>query len=283
MVRLLRIAPIAWMLFVSLIVSTAAGAQRGTDREPPEGGPPPGGPPRGGPGMFGGPGGGSLSGQYGRLLNIPTVQKELGLTESQQTKVKEVTEKARGEMREMFSGMRGLTEEQRRAKFAELEKKMQARMEETSKAIESTLQPSQSKRLLGIAIQVAGVQAFADKQLQKDLKLSEDQILEINLINENTSKEMRGLFSNRGGDREAIRTKLDEIRKAAEKEVLAELTAEQKTTLEQLKGAKIEIPMSELRPGRPGSRGGPPNGPPPDGPPPDDRGGRRRGGGSDDR
>jgi Spy/CpxP family protein refolding chaperone len=303
MLRIFHFLAIAGVLLATLALSIAAGAQREGDRGqrpdgPPGGGPPGGGPPPGGPGMFGGPGGGALSGQYGRLLNSPTVQKELGLTEAQQTKLKEVSEKSRAGMREMFSGMRGLNEEQSRAKWEELGKKMQTRLEESTKSIEAILQPNQFQRLRGIALQMAGAQAFSDTQLQKDLKLSEDQILEIGLINENTSKQMRGLFPapgrrGQGGDRgeggdrgqrgerrdfEAMRTKIDEIRKSAEKEILDELTAEQKASLEQLKGAKIEIPMSELRPSRPGGRGGPPLG----GPPPDDGGGRRRGG-SDDR
>ena len=279
MVRMLHFVAITGVLLATLALSTAAGAQREGDR-----GQAPDGPPPGGRGMFGGPGGGSLSGQYGRLLNSPTVQKELGLTEAQQTKFKEVSEKSRTAMREMFSGMSGLNEEQRQAKREELGKKMQARFEETSKSIEAILQPNQLQRLRGIALQTGGSLAFSDTQLQRDLKLSEDQILEINLINENTGKQMRELFPARGqrGDRgerpnfEAMRTKMDEIRKTAEKEILDELTAQQKTSLEQLKGAKIEIPMSELRPSRSGGRGGPGQ----DGPPPDD-GGRRRGNSND--
>ena len=55
--------------------------------------------------------------------------------------------------RELFSGMRDLTPEERNAKRAETMKKMQALGEKTTKAIEGVLLPDQLKRLKGIALQ----------------------------------------------------------------------------------------------------------------------------------
>lgn len=57
-------------------------------------------------------------------LNDPKVQEELGLSEEQKTKIKEVRDKADSQMRSMFEGMRDLTQEQRRAKFMEGREKM---------------------------------------------------------------------------------------------------------------------------------------------------------------
>ena len=126
--------------------------------------------------MFGGPGGGfSLSSMYSFLLNSPTVQKDLELVDDQKAKLKELNEKSRAAMRKVFSGMRDLSEDERREKMAEIGKKMQAQMEESKKAIEEILLPHQLERIKGIALQRVGTMALSDKQIQQDLKLSEEQ------------------------------------------------------------------------------------------------------------
>jgi Spy/CpxP family protein refolding chaperone len=241
MARVLRLMSIVLVVLALVAVSTAAWAQ----------------PPRGGPG-FGGPFGGgnmSLSMTYGMLLNSPTVQKDLGLLEDQEAKIKEATDKAQTAMRELWSGMRDLSPEERQEKMKEIGKKMQDLAEETKKTVEATLLPKQLERLKGIAIQVAGTMALADKGVQQDLKLSDDQIAKIKSIGEESMKKVRELFEP-GADREAMRTKMDELRKDAEKQVMDVLTAEQKDSFEKMKGAKLEIPREELRPrGFGGQRG----------------------------
>jgi hypothetical protein len=57
-------------------------------------------------------------------LSDPKVQEELGLTEQQKTKIQEIGETAGNQMRAMFEGSRGLSEEQRRARRAEDREKM---------------------------------------------------------------------------------------------------------------------------------------------------------------
>ena len=282
MVRMFRFAPIVGTLLAVLVLSTAAIAQQGPDRGPPEGGRPPGGPPPGSPGMFGGPGGGSLASMYGRLLRSPTMQKELGITEAQKARIDEVSQKARDGMRELFSGMRDLSEDQRQAKSAEIAKQMQARMEENSKAMESILQPSQFQRLRGIALQAAGIQAFADKQLQKDLKLSEDQILEINLINENVGKEMRTLFSSRG-DREKMREKMTKSARLLRKRLSTNSAPNRKPRSTSLRGPNWTSPCRNFVPAVLVAGVVRPMAPPPDSPPRDGRGDRPRNPRSNDR
>jgi len=218
--------------------------------------------------MFGGgPGGGSLSSQYGRLLNAPTVQKELQLTEDQIAKIKEMGEKSQAAMREMFSGMRDMREmsdAERQARMKESGTKMQALQEATKKAIEGVLSPPQLERLKGIALQSMGVQALYDKQVQQDLKLEEYQAAAIRVIRERSGKKTRELFAG-GGDPKTFGEKTQEIGKEAEKQIMEVLTSEQRDLLEKMKGAKLEIPPSEMfrgfggpgGMGRPGGSGGP--------------------------
>ena len=249
MIRSLRIVSIAVVSLAALALCDTAWAQPG---------------PGGGGRGFGRMPRMSLSMMYGFLLNAPTVQKDLDLVDDQKAKIKEINEKARTAMGEIFSGMRDLTPEERDAKRAENMKKMEALGEKTAKEIEGILLPDQLKRLKGIALQRMGLTALSDKGIQKDLKMTTEQVDKIKSIGEDVRKKMGDLFRS-GGDPEDMRKKGEELRKETEKKVMDLLTAEQKTALEKMKGKKLDIPASEL--GMPGfgGRGG--------------RGGRGGGGG----
>jgi hypothetical protein len=206
-----------------------------------------------------GPPGANVSMMYGFLLNTPTVQKELELVDEQKAKIKELGEKAMAAMREMRAGMGSmrdpnLSEDERRAKGEEMGKKMQAQMEAGKKAIEEILLPHQLERLKGIALQRAGIEAINDKQIQQDLKLSDEQVAKIKSIGEEAGKKFGALFSE-GADRETIGPKMQEIGKDRAKQLTDVLTEDQRATLEKMKGEKLEIPASELR--GPGGFGGP--------------------------
>jgi Spy/CpxP family protein refolding chaperone len=246
MLRSTRFASIVLAMLGMLVFSAAAWAQPG---------------PGMGFGMFGGGPAASVSMQYGRLINMPTVQKELELVDDQKTKIKEVSDKAQAARRELMMGMQDAAPEERQAKMEEIGKKMQAQQDELKKVIESTLLPNQLKRLKEIALQVAGTQALNDKQIQDDLKLTSDQVAKIKTIGEDSMKKIRDLFSE-GGDPQSAFPKIQEIRQDVEKQIVGVLTDEQKASLEKMKGQKLEIPASELG-GRGGFRGGPggPGGP----------------------
>jgi len=246
MVRLLRIVSITLVSLAALALSDTAWAQPG-----------PGGGGRGmGMGMMRGGFNPSLSMMYPMLLNSPTVQKDLDLLDEQKAKIKEANDKSRAAMREIGSSMgdmSDLTDKERQAKWQEMGKKMQAQTKETNKLIEAALLPDQLKRLKGLALQAAGVMALSDKDVQKQLKLSDDQVAKIKSTDEDSMKKMGELFRS-GGDRDAMRKKMDEMRKETEKKKMDVLTADQKTALEKMKGKKLEIPASELR--MPGFGGG---------------------------
>jgi Spy/CpxP family protein refolding chaperone len=246
MMRSLRIVSIVAVSLAALAVADTAWAQPG---------PGPGGR---GPG-FGGMFRQSVSMMYGMLLNSQTVQKDLDLVADQKAKIKEINDKADAARRELFSGMRDLTQEERQAKFQENMKKMQDLGEKTAKDVEGVLLPDQLKRLRGIAIQRMGVLALTDKSVQTGLKLTDDQVAKIKSIRDDTMKKMGDLF-NSGGSRDEMRKKRQDITKEAEKNAMDVLTADQKTALETMKGKKLNIPDSELRGpgfgGRGGRRGG---------------------------
>jgi Spy/CpxP family protein refolding chaperone len=208
--------------------------------------------------MMGGGMGGfafSISSRYDGLLNAPTVQKELKLSEEQIAKLKELREKAQTAMREMFSGMgnmRDMEDQERKAKMEEMGKKSQAQMKETQKALEAVLEAPQLQRLRGIAMQQilqqpGGVQQLlSDKQIQEELKLEKYQIAAIKAVGDRNGKKTRDLFTSAGGDFTGLREKSEELRKGSEKQMLGILTDEQRAALETMQGEKLEIPREEM-------------------------------------
>ena len=121
---------------------------------------------RGGRGMMQSP-----AMMWGMLLRAPTVQKELNLTEDQQSKIKDLNEKAAAGMREMFAGMQDLSQEERAARRAEMGKKM----EEQRKSLEGILLPNQVSRLKEIILQRRGASALQDKEIQDGLAITDEQ------------------------------------------------------------------------------------------------------------
>jgi hypothetical protein len=258
--------------------------------------------------MGGGPGGQfSISTMYGMLLGTPTVQKDLELVDEQKEKLKSANEKAQAAWRQMFSGMgnmQDLSDEERKSKMEEMRKKGQAQAEASKKAIEEILLPHQLERIKGIALQRVGTGALNDKQIQQDLKMSEDQVAKLKSIGEESGKKMQeigketqtkfmGVLTEEqkellekaprmgfGGPPgmgagpdlkmseeqvakqrsigEESRKKMQGMRTQIEKDLMDVLTAEQKETLEKMKGEKLDIPESELRPrfAGPGGPGG---------------------------
>jgi len=212
--------------------------------------------PRGGRGGGFGGMGGSPSAQYGMLLNAPTVQKELNLTDDEKTAIKGILDKARTAAREARSGMQNLSQEERQAKRGEMGKKMQAQMEETTKAIEAALTPSQLERLKEIAIQRAGTRALGDKGVQTALGMTDEQKEKLTKIRQDNATKMRELRDET--DQAVRREKMQAMQKETEAAVTAVLTDDQKAKFEKMKGAKIEIPAGELpQPGARRGRGAP--------------------------
>jgi Spy/CpxP family protein refolding chaperone len=245
MMRSLRIVSIAVVSLAVLALCDAAWAQPG---------------PGGGGRGFGRMPRMSVTMMYGFLLNAPTVQKDLDLVDDQKAKLKEINDKARAAMQELWGQMRGLAPEDYATKGAEIGKKMEAQGEKNTKAIEGVLLPDQLKRLRAIAIQRMGVMALGDKSVQKDLKLTDDQVAKIKSIGEETMKAMgekMGELRDSGASRDEMRKGREQITKEGEKKVMVVLSDDQKTKLDKMKGKELKIPDSELRMfGGRGGRGG---------------------------
>ncbi len=187
-----------------------------------------------GPAMAqGGRGGGFAS--PGFLLMNPSVQEELKLDKGQVEKIDAALKDDFGKLRN-----RDLAQEERQ----EVMKKVQAT---STKLVADVLKPEQKKRLGQIQRQVAGLGAFADPEVQKDLKLSDKQKDELKSLAESEQKESREIFQNAGGDFQAAREKLRTLRKEKMEAAMKVLTDEQKKAYKESLGEPFEIRFGPRR------------------------------------
>jgi Spy/CpxP family protein refolding chaperone len=205
---------------------------------------------RRGPSRFGG------GGQIGKslLLGNEKVQKELKISEDQKSKITTVASESRPNSRELFSGLRDLSEEERRAKFQEIREKFRKLAQEADKKISEILTDSQNKRLGEILLQLRGLNALTDKELAGKLKITADQQQSIKDLFEAQRDMQREFYSGlrdlsqeeRRKKFEELRTKGEDLRKETETAVLGVLSASQKTAFENMKGEKFEIDRRSL-------------------------------------
>ena len=216
--------------------------------------------PRGFTGMGGmGAAGGSPSQMWGFLLQSEQVQKELELVDDQKAKLKELGDKTMAKMREAFGdreALRKLSDEERKTRFAEAGKKMIAMADETKKEVENILLPHQLDRLKQIALQVQGVAALQNKEVQEALGITSEQLEKMKSLRDAAMEKGRTMMEDlRDATDQERRAKFQEFRKQIEGDVLGVLTDEQKQKFDKLKGEKFELDFSALRPRRgPGPR-----------------------------
>jgi Spy/CpxP family protein refolding chaperone len=198
----------------------------------------------------GGPRGGGFGMGGGNLLTNKSVQQELKLTDEQTKKITTVVDEVRKKHQDDFAALRDLDQAERREKGAAL---MQKVSEETKKGLSGILQPEQEKRFKQIELQVQGSRAFTESEVQKALKLTDDQQEKIKTINEDAAKEMREMFQGGGrGNFQEAQKKMAELRKETLNKIQEVLNSDQKTQWKEMTGTPFEIKFD--RP--PGAGGG---------------------------
>ncbi len=171
------------------------------------------------------------------LLRNEAVQKEIGVTEEQATKLRE----AIAFNRQGFGNFRDMSAEEREKAMAEFAK---AR-EERQKKIAEILNEKQAKRLEELRIQAMGSRAVADEEIAKKLGITDEQKEKLAKARADQRQAMQDAMpdGNRP-DREAM-TKIREEYQEALKNVLTE---EQTAKLEKMRGKAFD--MAQLRAGR---------------------------------
>jgi hypothetical protein len=174
----------------------------------------------------------------GGLLTNPGVKKELKLTDDQVKKVEDALAKVQDKHKDDFARFREMSREER-------QKTMRAFAEDYNKAVAGVLDANQMKRFKQIQWQLAGFGALEDPEVQKTLKLSDDQQKKLTVIFEESGKKMQELF--RGGNVEGGREKFDKIRKETEEKANGVLTDEQKKQWKEMQGEPFKLEATPPR------------------------------------
>ncbi len=216
-----------------------------------------------GRGGRGGRGGGGFG--PGMLIQNPSVQQELKLTDEEKQKIANAVESINSKHQQERTALRDLQGDERREKGQELGKKV---TEETNQALSGILTPEQSKRYKEITLQQEGPRAFSTEEVQKALKLTDDQKDKIKTINEDAAKDMRELFP-QGGRRGAgggggggavdqaafkeLQTKMAAMRKETLDKITSVLTDDQKKSWKDMTGQPFEVKFEPRQGGRRGA------------------------------
>jgi hypothetical protein len=197
-------------------------------------------PPGGGRGM----GGGGI----GMLLTNKSVQEEAKIDKDTADKLDEAMKKMREANKDDFDKLRN--RDTKPEERAEIMKKMG---DETLKVATGILKPEQLKRVQQISKQQQGVGMFTDAEVQKTLKLTDDQQKDLKALNEDMGKDMREVgqgFRDAFGDQAKmaeLQKKMTAIRTEAMDKATKMLKEDQKAALKDLLGEKFEVKFEAPR------------------------------------
>lgn len=165
----------------------------------------------------------------GPVLSNPEVRKELKLSEEQVGKLKDALVKVTEKFKDDVAKFQRMSPE-------EQQKKMKAFSEDSNKAISGVLDAKQWKRFKQIQWQINGVGALQDQDLQKELKLSDDQKKKLDDIFNDANKKLQEMMKSRETPQEQYRTLFQDV----DKKVNAVLTEDQQKNLKDLKGPPFQ-------------------------------------------
>jgi hypothetical protein len=170
------------------------------------------------------------------ILSNKKVQEELKLTPEQVDKGKEAIDKVIEKNKDLFDEKKAAD-----LKPEERAEKMQAVHAELKKALEEVMKPEQVKRLYQIHLQMEGIvkSAAMDPDVQKALKLNDNQKKQLKSMAESLDKAMKQAGEGAGGAQAAERM-IRTMRMQQQQMANTLLTAEQKDAWKELVGAPFD-------------------------------------------
>lgn len=194
------------------------------------------------------------------LLRNEQIQTELTVTDEQKEKVNSIYTAQREKAREgiSFENIREASQEERAKLFEKLREQQAKLTNESDKLLADVLTEDQSTRLGEIQVQLQGIRALNDKEVQKKLDLSEDQAKKIATAYGSLSQARTELFrkARESGNTSSIREQFEELSKKRDESMMTVLNEKQKKTFAELKGKPFELKRQPRGFGR-GGRGRP--------------------------
>ncbi len=184
------------------------------------------------------------------LLGSPKVQKELGLSEEQKAKLKDLAANYFREIRQRMGDLRDLPEQQRMEELAKAQKKIHAEGRGLCKKIDEVLSSYQRERFKQVLLQVRGVTALGDKDIAAALALTEQQKQGLKAVGDSAREKLADLRRQRGDlEWQQVREKAQAIQRESTEKALALLTREQKERFEEMQGPVLDLDLLGLMQG----------------------------------
>lgn len=171
----------------------------------------------------------------GPFLSNPDLQKELKLSAEQIDKLKDAISKVAEKYKSDIANFQRLSVEDQ-------QKKMKTFVEDNNKAIAGVLDAKQWKRFKQIQWQTGRNWALQDADLQKELKLSDEQKKKLDGIFNEAQKKTQELVKSR----ETSREKYQALYEDADKKAGEVLTEEQQKNFKELKGPPFQASAPKI-------------------------------------
>jgi len=182
------------------------------------------------------------------MLRTEQVQKELKLTDEQNTQIDDLAIQLQSDALELFSSLQDLSDEERKTELPNLMKKFAEKGKELQAKVDKFLNAEQNARMKELSLQQRDAEALGDEDVIAALKLTEDQKKKLREIQDEAARQVEEALKpllgggGGGGDLGDIRTKMENMKKELSEKALAVLTTEQKATFEKMKGPKFDFP-----------------------------------------
>ena len=173
-------------------------------------------------------------------------QKEIGVTDEQKKLVEDMLKDVRGAIGANREDAKGLSKEDRKKRFEEAGKDIAEKTKKANEMAKLILEPKQLDRLEQLRLQRVGVAAFADSEVAGKLVLTQDQKDKIAKLREEARSDRGSNENLKNASKEDRKQAFDKARERGEKtqaDILAFLSADQKTKWEQMQGKKFEFPQ----------------------------------------
>ncbi len=183
------------------------------------------------------------------LFQNPQIQKELGITSEQSTKIKAISDQFRTNARALVTGLNlgQMSPTERDKKLDQIKDQMEKEIGKARDQVGKVLTAQQLKRFKEITLQIYGFGILSYEHFIDELKLTSEQQEKLKKLRDDTWSSMRINLKvpEPGADNKQIiatnRKRMDQILQKSNAQALEVLTPEQQKMVDTLKGAKFEF------------------------------------------